>query len=125
MNNDKSFFIRYFLHLHFKCYLKSSLYPPPALFPNPPPVASWTWHSPVLEHIIFARPRASPPNDGQLGHPLLHTQLETQLWGILVSSYCCSSYRAVDPFSSLVTFSRSYIGGPVFDPIDDCEHLLL
>jgi hypothetical protein len=31
-----SFFIRYFLHLHFKCYLQSPLYPPPALIPNPP-----------------------------------------------------------------------------------------
>ena len=35
----------------------------------------------VLGHIIFARPRASPPIDGQLSHPLLHMQLETQLWG--------------------------------------------
>jgi hypothetical protein len=30
---------------------------------------------------IFTRPRASPPVDGQLGHPLLHMQLETQFWG--------------------------------------------
>jgi hypothetical protein len=29
-------FIRYFLHLHFKCYPKSPLYSPPALLPNPP-----------------------------------------------------------------------------------------
>jgi hypothetical protein len=52
-------------------------------------------------------------------------QLETQLWGILVSSYCCSSYRVEDPFSSLGTFSSSYNRGPVFHPIDDCEHPLL
>ena len=31
--------------------------------------------------MIFAIPRASPPTDGRLGHPLLHIQLETQLWG--------------------------------------------
>jgi hypothetical protein len=31
--------------------------------------------------MIFTIPRASPPIDGQLGHPLLHKQLETQLWG--------------------------------------------
>jgi hypothetical protein len=31
--------------------------------------------------MIFARPRASLPIDGWLGHPLLHMQLETQLWG--------------------------------------------
>jgi hypothetical protein len=44
---------------------------------------------------------------------------------LLVSSYCCSSYRDADPFSSLGAFSSSYIGGPVFHPIDDCEHPLL
>jgi hypothetical protein len=30
-------FIRYFLHLHFKCYPKSPLYPPRSLLPNPLP----------------------------------------------------------------------------------------
>jgi hypothetical protein len=44
---------------------------------------------------------------------------------ILVSSYCCSTYRVADPFSSLDTFSSSSIRGPVFHPIDDCEHPLL
>jgi hypothetical protein len=76
----------------------------------------------------FARPRASPLIDGRLGHPLLHMQLETQLWwgrGALVSSYCCSSYRVEDPFSSMGTFSSSSIGDPVSHPIDDCEHPLL
>jgi hypothetical protein len=50
-------FIRYFLYMHFKCYLKSSLYPLPILLPYPPTPASWSWHSPVLEHIKFATPR--------------------------------------------------------------------
>jgi hypothetical protein len=64
-----------------------------------------------------------------LCHPLLHMQLETQLCvcvcgGVLVSSYCCS-YRVADPYSSLGTFSSSFISGPVFQPIDDCEHPLL
>ena len=62
-----AFFIiitRYSLHLHFKCYPKSPLYPAPALLPNPPTPASWPRHSPVLGHMIFARPRASPPIDG-------------------------------------------------------------
>jgi hypothetical protein len=45
--------------------------------------------------------------------------------GLLVSSYSCSSYRVADPISSLGTFSSSSIGGPVFHPIDDCEHPLL
>jgi hypothetical protein len=75
--------------------------------------------------MIFTRPRASPPIDGQLGHPLLHMQLETQIWGVLVTSYCCSSYRVADHFSSLDSFSSSFIRGPVFRPIDDCKHPLL
>jgi hypothetical protein len=49
-------------------------------------------------------------------------QLETQA---LVSSYCFSIYRVADPFSSFGAFSNSSIGGPVFHPIDDCEHPLL
>jgi hypothetical protein len=49
-------------------------------------------------------------------------QLETRALGVLVSSYCCSTYRVVDSFSSLVTFSSSSIGGPMFHPMDDCEH---
>jgi hypothetical protein len=51
------FFIRYFLHLHFKCYLESPLYPPPILLPDPPTPTSWPWHSPVLGNIKFAIPR--------------------------------------------------------------------
>ena len=58
-------------------------------------------------------------------HLLLHMQLETQAQEVLVSSYCCSSYRVTDPFSSLGTFFSSSIGSPVFHPIDDCEHPLL
>jgi hypothetical protein len=50
-----SFFISYFLHLHFKCYPKSSLHPPS--LPYPPTLTSWPWRSPVLGHIKFARPR--------------------------------------------------------------------
>ena len=93
------------------------------MLPNPPTPASWPWHSPVLGHMIFTKPRASPPIDG---HPLLHMQLETQLLGgVVVSSYRCNFYRVADPFSSLGTFSSSSIGGSVFHPIDDCEHPLL
>jgi hypothetical protein len=43
----------------------------PALLPNPPTPTSWTWNSPVLDHMISARPRPSSPIDGQLGHLLL------------------------------------------------------
>jgi hypothetical protein len=44
---------------------------------------------------------------------------------VLVSSYCCSSYRVTDPFSFLGTFSSSFIGGPVFHPIDYFGHPIL
>jgi hypothetical protein len=74
-------FIRYFLHLHFKYYPQRPLYPPPTLLLNAPTPASWPWNSPVLGHMIFTRPKASSLIDGQLGHPLLHMQLETQLLG--------------------------------------------
>jgi hypothetical protein len=49
-------------------------------------------------------------------------QLETRALGVLVSSYCCSTYGVADPFSSLGTFSGSSIGGPVFHPIGNYEH---
>jgi hypothetical protein len=52
-------------------------------------------------------------------------QLEKQALGVLVNSYCCSSYRTADPFSYLGTFSSSFNGDPVFHPVDDCEHPLL
>jgi hypothetical protein len=52
-------------------------------------------------------------------------KLETWALGVLVSSYCCISYRVPEPFSSLGTFSSSSFGGPVFHPIDDGEHPIL
>jgi hypothetical protein len=48
-----SILLRHFLHLHFKCYPESPRYSTRSLFPT----TSWHWHSPVLEHIKFARPR--------------------------------------------------------------------
>jgi hypothetical protein len=45
--------------------------------------------------------------------------------GVLLSSYCCSTYRVAVPFSSLGAFSNSSIGGPVVHSIADCEHPLL
>jgi hypothetical protein len=98
--------------------------PSPDLLPNPPTPNSWPWHSPVLGHIFFARPRDFPSNDGHLGH-LLYMHIEARALGVLVSSYCCSSYRVADPFGSLGTFSSSSIGCPVFHSLEDCEHPLL
>jgi hypothetical protein len=44
---------------------------------------------------------------------------------VLVSSYCCSTYRVAVPFSSLGNFSSSSIRGRVTHPIADCDHPLL
>jgi hypothetical protein len=121
-----SILIRYFLHLHFKCYPKSPPYPsPPALLPYPPTPTSWPWHFPILGHIKFARPSGLSAQWWPTKPSLLHMQLETWALGVLVTSYCCSTYRIADPFSSLDTFSSSSIRSPVFHPIDDCEHPLL
>jgi hypothetical protein len=45
--------------------------------------------------------------------------------GVLVTSCCCSSYGATNPFSSLGPFSSSFTGDPVLSPMDGCEHPLL
>jgi hypothetical protein len=49
---------------------------PLPLITNPPIPISWPWHSPILGHRTFTGPRASPPIDDRLGHPLLYMQLE-------------------------------------------------
>ena len=117
------FFIRYFLHLHFKCYPQA-----PYTLPHPAPQPT---HSPFLT-LAFPCTEAYKvcntkgplfPSDSWLGHLLLHMQLETQALGVLVSSNGCFTYTVADPFSSLGAFSSFSIGGPVFHPIDDCDQL--
>ena len=49
--------------------------------PYPPTPTSWPWCSPVLRHIKFAWPMASLSIDGQLGHLLIHMQLESRAPG--------------------------------------------
>jgi hypothetical protein len=118
------FLIRYFLYLHFKCFPKSPPYPPPTPLPTHSLFLALAF--PCTEAYKVCRAKgASLPNDGRLGHLLLHMQLETRALRVLVSSYCCSTYRVVDPFISLGTFCSSSIWGPVFHPIADCEHPLL
>jgi hypothetical protein len=51
--------------------------------------------------------------------------ISRKLWGVLVSSYCCSSYGAINSFSTLGAFSTSFTGDPVLSPMDGCEHQLL
>jgi hypothetical protein len=103
----------------------------PHPLPYPPTPTSWPWSSPVQRQIKFARPM------GLYFHWWL-TRSSSDTYaardtssgggvggGVLVSSYCCSTYKIADPFSSLGTFSSSSIGGPVIHPIADCDHPLL
>ena len=81
--------------------------------------------SPVLGHIKFARPKGLSSQWWPNRQSSATCAARDTSSGVLVSSYCCSTYRVADPFSSLGTFSSSSIGGPVFHPIVDCEHPLL
>jgi hypothetical protein len=109
----------------------------PYLFPHSP--AHQLTHSCFLGHRNFTGPRDSPPINNPLGHPLLHMQLESWVpqcvffgwWvysqgalGVLINSYCWSSYWAANPFSSLGPFSRSFIEDPVLRSMDRYEHPL-
>jgi hypothetical protein len=60
--------------------LKTSYSPSPLpLLTNPPIPTFWPCHCPILGHRTFTGPRASLPIDDQLGHPLLHMQLESKV----------------------------------------------
>jgi hypothetical protein len=81
---------------------------------------------PCTGHIKFAIPRGLS-SQWWPGRPSSATYAarDTSSGGVLVSSYCCSTYRVADPSSSLGAFPRFSIGGPVFHLIDGCEHPLL
>jgi hypothetical protein len=74
------FLIRYFLIYISNATPKSPPHPPPSL-PYPPTPTFWPWRSPVLGHIKFACPVGLSSSDGQLGHLLIHMQLESRAPG--------------------------------------------
>jgi hypothetical protein len=98
---------------------------PSSPLPYPPTPTFSPWRSPVLGHIKFAGPMglsfqwwpARPSFDTYAAR--------VKSSGVLVSSYCCSTYSVADPFSSLGMFSGSSTGGPVIHPIADCAHPLM
>ena len=126
-------FLSFFLLIIFFIYISNAIPKVPYILPLP---CSPTHPLPLLgpginlywdiqTNFSLQEQGGSLPNDGWLGHLLLHMHLETWALGVLsvlMSSYCCSTYRVADPFSYLGTFSSSSIGGPVFHPRDDCEH---
>jgi hypothetical protein len=102
---------------------KSPIPSPP--LPYPPTPTFWPWHSPVLGHIKFACPMGLSFQWWPTRPSFDTYAARVKSSWVLVSSYCCSTYRVADPFSSLGTFSSSSIEGPVIHPIADCEHPLL
>ena len=105
------FFYWVFISFTFPTLSQKSPTRSPHPLPYPPNPTSSSWGSPVLRHIKFARPmglsfywwltRSSSDS---------YAARHTSSGGLLVSSYCCSTYRVADPFSSLGTFSSSSIG---------------
>jgi hypothetical protein len=102
---------------------KSPIPSPPIPYPPTPPF--WTWRSPVLGHIKFACSMGLSFQWWPTRPSFDTYAARVKSSGVLVSSYCCSTYRVADPFSSLDTFSSSSIGGRVTHPLADCEHWLL
>jgi hypothetical protein len=117
------FLITNFPQLHFQSYPKSPPHTPP--LPYPPIPIFWPWRSPVLGHIKFAWAMGLSFQWWPTRPSFDTYAARVKSSGVLVSSYCCSTYRIADLFSSLDTFSSSSIGDPVIHPIVDCEHPLL
>jgi hypothetical protein len=85
--------IMFYLLYIFFIYIQMLFPKPPIPSPHPAPHPT---HScflalvfPCTEAYDLRNTKGSPLIDGQLGHPLLHMQLETQLWNwsILISLY--------------------------------------
>jgi hypothetical protein len=96
--------------------------PPFPYLPTPP---FWPWGSPVLGHIKFASPMGLSLQWWPTRPSFDTYAARDKSSRVLVSSYCCSTYRVSVPFSSLGNFSSSSIGGCVTHPIADCDHPLL
>ena len=102
---------------------RSPIPTPPIPYPPTPPF--WPWRSPVLGHIKFASPMGLSLQWWPTRPSFDTYAAKDKSSRVLVSSYCCSTYRVAVPFSSLGNFSSSSIRGRVTHPIADCDHPLL
>ena len=93
--------------------------------PYSPTPTFWAWSSPVMRHIKFASPMGLSLQWWPTRPSFDTYAARDKSSGVLVSSYCCSTYRVAVPFSSLGNISSSCIGGRVIHPIADCDHPLL
>ena len=91
----------------------------------PPTPTFWPWCSPVLGHIKFASPMGISFQWWPTRPSFDTYAARDKSSGVLLSSYCCSTYRVAVPYSSLGNFSSSSIRGHVTHPIADCDHPLL
>jgi hypothetical protein len=123
------FFFNLFLLGIFLIYIFNAIPKVPHTHPTP---NSLPTHSPFLAlvfpwlgHIKFASPMGLSFQWWPTRPSFDTYAARDKSSGVLLSSYCCSTYRVAVPFSSLGTFSSSSIGGPVIHSKADCEHPLL
>jgi hypothetical protein len=102
---------------------RSPIPTPPIPYPPTPPL--WPWHSPVLGHLKLASPMGLSLQWWPTRSSSDTYAARDKSSGVLVSSFCCSTYRVAVPFSSLGNISSSRIGDRVTHPIADCDHPLL
>jgi hypothetical protein len=109
------FFESLFIYLLFYCFIvllgiffiyisnaipKVSHTLPP--LPYPPTPTFWPWRSPVLGHIKFACPMGLSFQWWPTRPSFDTYAARVKSSGVLVSSYCCSSYRIADPLAPWV-----------------------
>jgi hypothetical protein len=94
--------IRYFPHLHFQCYPKSSPYPPPHSPTHPLPL--FGPGVPLYWGIYSLRVQwASLSSDGRLDHLLIHMQLESRAPGYWLV------HNVVPPIGLQIPFSLTIL----------------
>ena len=115
-------FIRDFLHLHCKCYPESPLYPPsPHSCTHPLPFMALVFPSIGAYKVCKTKGPLFPRMADQAIFCYMCSQRH-ELWGLLVGSYLCSIGMQT-PSAPWVLYLLHW--GPVFHPIDDCEHPIL
>jgi hypothetical protein len=75
---------------------------PPIPYPTTPPF--WPWRSPVLGHIRFASPMGLSLQWWPTRPSFDTYAAKDKSSRVLVSSYCCSTYRVAVPFSCFSSF---------------------